>query len=79
MEWQDIGHGVRIAKHYVDGLFVGVAYVHGDECEGYAVVKREGSLVWSVLQEEPLTLSPSLLCLACGHHGFIREGRWVPA
>lgn len=34
---------------------------------------------WAVEQEEPLTLSPSLLCTACGHHGFIREGQWVPA
>lgn len=34
---------------------------------------------WDLIQEEPLTLSPSLLCRACGSHGFIREGRWVPA
>lgn len=25
-----------------------------------------------------LTLSPSLLC-GCGDHGFVREGKWVPA
>lgn len=30
-------------------------------------------------QEEHLTLSPSLLCRTCGDHGFIRDGRWVPA
>jgi hypothetical protein len=34
---------------------------------------------WKVESWEPLTLSPSLLCLSCGDHGFIREGRWVPA
>jgi hypothetical protein len=34
---------------------------------------------WTVVQDEPLTLSPSLLCTACGHHGFIQDGRWVPA
>ena len=34
---------------------------------------------WHVEQEEPLTLSPSLLCPVCGDHGFIRSGRWVPA
>lgn len=33
---------------------------------------------WDVLSWEPLTLSPSILC-ECGDHGFIREGRWVPA
>jgi hypothetical protein len=35
--------------------------------------------VWEVVTWEPLTLSPSLLCRECGDHGFIREGRWVPA
>jgi hypothetical protein len=34
---------------------------------------------WQVQSWEPLTVSPSLLCTACGDHGFIREGRWVPA
>jgi len=33
---------------------------------------------WTVESWEPLTLSPSLLCW-CGDHGFVREGRWVPA
>jgi hypothetical protein len=33
---------------------------------------------WTVESLDPLTLSPSLLC-ACGFHGYIREGRWVPA
>lgn len=32
---------------------------------------------WTVVSWEPLTLSPSLLCGACGAHGFIREGKWV--
>lgn len=35
--------------------------------------------VWDVVRWEPLTLSPSLLCTACGDHGFVRDGRWVPA
>ncbi len=29
--------------------------------------------------EEHLTISPSLLCRTCGNHGFIRDGKWVPA
>jgi hypothetical protein len=33
---------------------------------------------WQVVQWEPLTLEPSILC-ECGFHGYIREGRWVPA
>ena len=34
---------------------------------------------WEVVSWEPLTLAPSLLCRLCGDHGFIRDGRWVPA
>lgn len=34
---------------------------------------------WQVVNWEPLTLSPSLLCLSCGLHGFIRDGQWIPA
>lgn len=35
--------------------------------------------VWQVQCWDPLTVSPSILCLLCDDHGFIREGRWVPA
>lgn len=34
---------------------------------------------WKVESWEPLTISPSLLCMRCGDHGFIRSGLWVPA
>jgi hypothetical protein len=30
-------------------------------------------------QTDPLTLSPSLLWPCCNTHGWIREGRWIPA
>lgn len=53
-------------------------------CEGALTfdgpVQRElepGRPKWTVESWEPLTLSPSILC-ACGDHGFIRDGRWVP-
>lgn len=35
--------------------------------------------VWQVQSWEPLTVKPSLLCLTCGNHGFVTNGRWVPA
>lgn len=34
---------------------------------------------WTVEQEEPLTISPSIDCGDCGCHGYIKEGRWVTA
>ena len=38
-----------------------------------------GSQGWTVTQNEPLTISPSILCGNCGVHGWIREGKWVKA
>ena len=34
---------------------------------------------WTVESRDPLTLSPSILCKRCGHHGYIRNGQWVSA
>lgn len=36
----------------------------------------EGAKFWEVKQWEPLTLSPSILCLQCGDHGYIVDGKW---
>jgi hypothetical protein len=81
----DIGSGVTIEKRYIDERLAGVAYWH--ECPkgahaGYAPIEGEHCATgagWQLISEEPLTISPSLLCRACGHHGFIREGKWVSA
>jgi hypothetical protein len=83
----DIGCDVQIEyrRPAGDGPWWGVAYFHpdgkGGTCEGWIPFNGiEGEKRgWDVLSVEPLTLSPSLLCRACGHHGFIREGKWVPA
>ena len=32
---------------------------------------------WDLISMNPLTVSPSLLCMKCKRHGFIREGTWV--
>ncbi len=80
----DIGHGVTAEVRYIDGIAKGVAYTHPDpkaptgRCEGWApfAPDPEG---WTVEGLDPLTISPSLLCRACGHHGHIRDGKWVPA
>lgn len=34
---------------------------------------------WTLESEDPVTISPSVWCWACGDHGFVREGKWVPA
>lgn len=40
-----------------------------------------GRPLWQVVAADPLTLVPSLLCgcPGCGHHGYVRDGLWVPA
>lgn len=58
----------------------------GQPCAGFVTfageVQREvapRAVVWTVESWEPLTISPSVLCVACGDHGFIQEGRWISA
>jgi len=89
----DIGHGVVIELtgwYGHDGVY-GLRESHdrpdgAGRCEGGLMFDlpgvREafpGRDLWTVESWEPLTLSPSLLCSVCGHHGFIRNGTWVPA
>jgi hypothetical protein len=40
---------------------------------------RGGTAHWDLVQPEPLTVTPSILCDECGVHGFITNGEWVPA
>lgn len=50
--------------------------VHLDRGEIYKEVFGDRPW-WTVEQEEPLTLSPSIDTGCC--HGFIRNGKWEPA
>jgi len=58
----------------------------GEQCSsgGYLAVAECPPMIpdsqrWTVESWFPLTLSPSILCLRCGDHGFIRDGKWVSA
>lgn len=75
-EWEDIGHDVRIRRAFVGGRLAGVDYEHHAKgtCDGIVAEKH-----WKLHSEQPLTVSPSLLCPVCGHHGHIRGGKWEPA
>lgn len=50
---------------------------------GIDVVETEQHLLpngpWTIVSRDPLHIEPSILCGACGFHGFIRSGRWEPA
>jgi hypothetical protein len=59
----------------------------GEPCSGSVTFRsdvaiayeRPGRDMWDVQSFDPLTISPSVLCTACGDHGFIRDGAWIPA
>lgn len=86
----DLGHDVRImfSVRRDGGPRIGFSESHrapdGRECAGavtFDVPEAEGlpGPRWTVESWDPLTISPSILCRICGHHGFVRSGRWVPA
>lgn len=86
----DIGHDVYIVKlHDKEGKWVAIDEYHrnpttGAWCGGFAPFDVESGYLtrqsekWTVNSFEPLDLSPSLLCRACNHHGYIKQGRWEP-
>jgi len=80
--WIDIGHNVTIEFREIEGICMGIAYTHqtpnGEVHESYIPVGSDPK-DWTLIQRTPLTVSPSLLCRECGHHGWIRDGRWIPA
>lgn len=63
---------------------VGVAIYYGDRQWGFCnfdtpevrAVFGTGPL-WTVVQREPLTLTPSILSPSTGLHGYITDGKWV--
>ncbi len=86
----DIGSGVWIeyvlesGGDDVYGIMVGHMDEDGSECRGMVPFKtltnhEMTGVRWTVEQEDPLTLSPSILRRNCGLHGYIRDGQWVGA
>lgn len=90
----DIGHE-HVVKTYQrkDVEAAGLFIVHpsagqnhipaGEPCAGSTpfdlpVNHEDGHAVWQLHSLDPLHIEPSVLC-SCGDHGFIRDGRWVPA
>ena len=78
-----IGHLI-MSEHHESG-FGAVSITHpkpdGGACGHIATWdgSQPPERTWQLVSLRPLTLSPSLLCRICGDHGFIRDGKWVPA
>lgn len=89
----DLGDGHKIVFAEYDGeKHVGGDVQHppvAGKCDGHGWVPFEGRAwerafegtiaSWKIESADPLTLSPSILCRACGDHGFIRNGKWERA
>ncbi len=89
----DIGHGHQISYYTSrddDTTHVGLIDHHtaadGSPCRGSIIFDipqnadwPASAPKWDLISEDPLTLSPSILCRACGSHGWIRDGVWVEA
>lgn len=85
-EWFDLGNGCRY-KHIINGDdndVAGIIHEFPDGCRALLFFRGKGTgqAEWDVLQEDPLTLHPSLKVTAHNleetheHHGWIRNGRW---
>ncbi len=81
----ELGHGVRAEVRRIPGETTPDCVYYEHTCNGKpnspdcVPVKPTWKDGWDLISESPLTLSPSLRCLVCGHHGFIRNGEWQPA
>lgn len=89
----DIGLGCFIEFAEWGGEAAGINEFHrnaaGEWCTGWVAFKGspwslqfekiKDFKCWDVVKLNPLTLSPSIKCTACGHHGHIVNGRWKPA
>ncbi len=84
------GHEITYYTTGDDDAHVGLIHWHpkpdGRECSGGSIlfdlpqnVDFPSHAKWTLVSEDPLTLTPSLLCTICGTHGWIRDGAWVQA
>lgn len=67
-----------------DGALEGIVEVHtnahGDECVGAVPFNMLRKPNFMYTGEWPnISVTPSILCKRCMNHGYIRDGKWVPA
>lgn len=83
----DLGRGHTFAPVTdAEDRLVGWVHTHRDArdpdgvlCQSFCAVRPiDGSPVHSILQADPLSLSPSLKCRTCGVHGHVTNGQWEP-
>lgn len=95
-EKRDLGSGFECELRRIDGVLFGVELFGpqganctgpklGPRCHGWVPVTAADRDGWTLVSEDPLTLTPSIRCgcdmtqAGAGQHGFITDGRWVNA
>lgn len=82
----NLGHGHTFeASIDEQNQLLGWFHAHPDArnpnvlCQSFCAVRPVGDApVHEIVCADPLTLSPSLKCRACGAHGHVTNGRWEP-
>lgn len=83
--WLDDDHGLRWHTEQGAEGPTGALFVHRDKrdpqnwCLGGVEWRSSTGPNWTLVSMQPFHIEPSVHCLACGDHGFIRDGKWVPA
>lgn len=83
----DLGDGHSMELRHFEGELAGIDWHHPGcpspdflSFTGRSWARQFNKIeTWELLQESPLTMSPSILCRACKVHGYIRDGKWVQA
>lgn len=72
-----------IEHHPVSAAGIGYevcgGYIAWRESQDLASVSKHQLVSGGPGEEEKLTISPSIQCRECSNHGFIKDGKWVPA
>ena len=79
-ETMDLGEGHTLTFAEFEGEVSGCSIAHkrpdGTDCDGWIAFAGRA---WAKAFGSGQIATWSVLCRACGDHGFVREGRWVKA
>jgi hypothetical protein len=80
----DLGHGHSFTPVVdMNDQLIGWVHLHrsprGTECKSFRAVREgQGGPIYQIVQAKPLSLAPAIECSACGVHGRVTDGRWLP-
>lgn len=75
-----VEHGQVATLWYGDGS-VGIRHhcVRSPELTVVCAPKLTLGSYWKLVTDDPVTITPSIMCPDCGLHGFITDGVWIDA